>query len=112
MRPKRKNALCALAMLAIVSMLLLMSCATQPATLPVSLALDWPVFPSPEGQIERVPEGSVIVGPDGVQALLPPDAVVMPLDYLSAIAAYVVDVQAIQKFLAGLRGPVLLGEGD
>lgn len=88
-----------------------MSCATQPAALPVSLALDWPVFPDPSGQISRVPEGAVIVDPDGVTALLPPDAVVMPLDYLTAIAAYVVDVQRLQKFLASVHGPIMLEQG-
>ena len=93
-------------------MLLVTSCATPPVALPVSLALDFPLFPEPPDDLARLPDGTVATAPTGEAVMLPDETVVMPLAYLTAIAEYVLGVQRVQEILRAVRGPVIIEGGN
>jgi len=75
---------CALALLLLVSMLVLTSCASRPSVPEQSLPLDWPILPLP---------------PDGISLDATETIVLVPLDYWVEMVAYIRSVEDIRAQL-------------
>ena len=90
-RKKRILQLFPAMILAVILTLLSVSCKTSPVVVTEKVELppiDWPVFPDPTGQVERLPDGRVV----------------MPLTYWLAITGYVIEAEAGIYTVEAYRG--------
>lgn len=96
MRQQRKRKSYTLVVIVIVLMLLSTSCRTAPEALPaLEITIDWPDFPDPRGIVALSPDETIVV---------------MPLDFWTSVAEYVLDVRAVRAILeATMGGPITIG---